>query len=102
MSGGSWDYVCFRIDEAAERLKRERCPYRRALGEKMLLIGKAMHDIEWVDSCDYGPGEELEAIKTALGNDAQGLALGQLLKDAEVLIAELRSFTETKEDHEQR
>jgi hypothetical protein len=27
------------------------------------LVGKAAHDIEWVDSCDYGPGDEVEAIR---------------------------------------
>lgn len=27
------------------------------------LVSEAMHDIEWVDSSDYGPGDELPAIQ---------------------------------------
>lgn len=26
-------------------------------------VGKAAHDVEWVDSGDYGPGDEVEAIR---------------------------------------
>jgi hypothetical protein len=31
MSGGSWDYICFNIEEAADNLKAEGCELRRAL-----------------------------------------------------------------------
>ena len=62
MSGGSWDYVCYKIDEAADNLIHERCPERRALGHLMHKVGKAMHDIEWVDSGAVATAEEeLEA-----------------------------------------
>ena len=27
------------------------------------LVADAMHDVEWVDSCDYGPGDEVSAIR---------------------------------------
>lgn len=27
------------------------------------LVAEAAHDIEWVDSSDYGPGDEVEAIR---------------------------------------
>jgi len=94
MSGGSWDYFCYKMQDAGERLLREKDPYRRALGEKMLLFADAMHDIEWVDSGDWGPGDEIPAIKKALGEGAPSLAFNKLLGDAEKLIAELRSFVE--------
>lgn len=36
------------------------------------LVSQAMHDVEWVDSCDYGQGDELAAIRAVrayLGTD---------------------------------
>ena len=27
------------------------------------LVARAMHDIEWIDSGDYGPGDEIEALE---------------------------------------
>lgn len=63
MSGGSYDYVCFKIQDAAENLRKTHTDPRRAAFRKLLrLVGDAMHDIEWVDSCDYAPGDEHKAI----------------------------------------
>lgn len=67
MSGGSWDYVFHRFTEVAERLESARQPERRALGKHLSLIADAMHDIEWVDSADKSPGDELPAIEKVLG-----------------------------------
>ena len=69
MSGGSWDYITFRIDEVADRLKGEKDPLRRLLGERVSLLAKVMHDIEWVDSGDKSDGDEIEAIKAFLSVD---------------------------------
>lgn len=67
MSGGSYDYLCFKIDEAANRLTsysdHSDTYHRQKFAELLKLVGKAMHDIEWVDSCDCGPGDEVEAIE---------------------------------------
>lgn len=90
MSGGSWDYVYFRVEEAGHRLKRSECPYRKALGERLVLTAKALHDIEWVDSADYGLGDDIESIKIALGQDSGLLALGELKKQFEVLINQMK------------
>lgn len=62
MSGGSWDYVDIKFTDVGKRLLSEKCPYRRALGKIVLDIAKAMHEIEWVDSSDMGPGDEMESI----------------------------------------
>ncbi len=84
MSGGSWDYLYSRVTEAASRLEetplesadsfelgykvpttitREDIQYSRmALGQLLRLVADALHDIEWVDSSDYGNGREVEAI----------------------------------------
>lgn len=61
MSGGSYDYVCFKI----QGIELSGCltnPRRAAFQKLLGLVGKAIHDIEWVDSCDYGKGDEDKAI----------------------------------------
>lgn len=63
MSGGSYDYLCYKIEDAAESLHRTESDSRRSSFQKLLrLISKAMHDIEWVDSCDYGNGDDYASI----------------------------------------
>lgn len=63
MSGGSYDYLCYKMHDAASRLKHKNQPsYRRAFGELMLACSKAMKDIEWVDSGDMTGEDDKEAI----------------------------------------
>ena len=63
MSGGSYDYLCYKMEDAASTLCQKGQPaYRKAFGELMRKCAKAMHDIEWVDSCDMGPGDDEKAI----------------------------------------
>lgn len=62
MSGGSWDYVYEKFESIGTALNGSKDPKRRALGKKIILIAKALHDIEWVDSGDYAEGREYEAI----------------------------------------
>lgn len=83
MSGGSWDYIYYKFDEVAERLVSDGRAERRALGRLMLKIGKAMHDIEWVDSGDKGAGDEVAAIRDALGG-TQAAALAELQEAVEM------------------
>lgn len=67
MSGGSWQYLYDKIDDAADRLiTGKRVPERIAFGHHMKKVAAAMHDIEWVDSCDYGCGAEIKAIDAVL------------------------------------
>jgi hypothetical protein len=41
-------------------------PERIAFADLLERVAKAMHDIEWVDSCDYGEGDELPAINACI------------------------------------
>lgn len=84
MSGGSWNYFYREVEDVAGRLLFEACPLRRALGIKLKHVAKALHDIEWVDSSDYGKGDEIKAIKAALGSDGVTLTA-----DAAVAMIEL-------------
>lgn len=63
MSGGSMDYLHQRVGEASFNLST---PLRRAFRAHLSLVAKALHDIEWVDSGDYGKGDEEAAIRAVL------------------------------------
>lgn len=63
MSGGSYDYICFRIEELELNIrKQEKDPRRASFAKLVGLVGKAMYAVEWVDSCDWAPGDEHKAI----------------------------------------
>jgi hypothetical protein len=63
MSGGSYDYFCFKLEQFAYDIRyQSKYPKRAAFAQLLLLCSEAAHDIEWVDSGDYGDGGEDEAI----------------------------------------
>jgi len=92
MSGGSWDYACHRFEEVSDRLLRSDKTERVALGRLIAKVAKAMHDIEWVDSCDFGEGDEIKTINNALGKDHVGLKKEVLIERVEKLIEELKEL----------
>jgi hypothetical protein len=96
MSGGSYDYACYKVSQFADDLEvherkvpeyeadwqvynkaerrwmtpEESAPViarvrglRAWFVEHLRLVSQAMHDIEWVDSGDYGPGDEVDALE---------------------------------------
>ena len=93
MSGGSWDYLSFKIDEAVDRLLVSPDPLRRVFGQQLKLSAKALYDIEWVDSGDMAPGDERPAIEVALGKDARALELAEVQQEIEALIAQYRELS---------
>jgi hypothetical protein len=102
MSGGSWDYVFSRFDGVANRLAKESDPLRRLLGRRVELISKALHDIEWVDSDDYGSGDDVAAIKAVLSADLAADVRDEINAVAARTTAEievLRSFAVTDYDN---
>lgn len=87
MSGGSYEYLCFKMQEAALKLmKRDQSAYRKAFGELMMKCSKAMHDIEWVDSADLSEGDDLKSIMNCI---AFSDVLKATTKDAEKVSSEL-------------
>lgn len=73
MSGGSYDYSYQKVLEMADQLAHSPSPLRRAFSVHLKKVAVAMHDIEWVDSCDYGKGDENPAIKACLEDDLEAL-----------------------------
>lgn len=64
MSGGSMNYLYSKVLHDSEFPLDT--PERIAFAEHLKLVAKALHDIEWVDSGDYGPGDESAAILACL------------------------------------
>ena len=86
MSGGSWDYICYRLEELADSLSTETDPMRVAMSVKVRELAKAMHDIEWVDSGDYGKGDDTKSIKKFLGKNPEGLIAKEQIKKIKKLL----------------
>lgn len=91
MSGGSWDYVYSRIDDIADRLTSDANPLRRAMVPSVRALAKAMRAIEWVDSGDYGDGDDEELIRDFLAScgSVDAAVLSVLICDAKEAHARL-------------
>lgn len=101
MSGGSWNYLYQTMEDAADRLQntsteQECCEDRRVLGVLLRKVANAMHAIEWVDSCDYSSGDEVEPIKACFEHGFYKQATLQQLKSQVELLAEKISHWEKK------
>jgi len=84
MSGGSYDYVCYTIENLADSIESRSPtdPLRVAFTKHLRLVAKAAHDIEWVDSGDYGRGDDEAAIRAVLHPAAEINAAIQIAEDA--------------------
>lgn len=88
MSGGSWDYLYSKIEEAAVRLcSKEQPSYRRSFGEHMKKISKAMHAIEWADSYDSSEEYAKKAIMEIISpRDCLNVSIAEAIKISDELI----------------
>lgn len=84
MSGGSYDYRFEHIERLAYEIRKQTSdPKRRAFADLLDLCAKAAHDIEWVDSGDYGRGDEIPAIEAALNFNGADAVTNTLIRDLE-------------------
>ncbi|MFA5892098.1 MAG: hypothetical protein WDA27_14305 [Actinomycetota bacterium] len=87
MSGGSYDYLYSKIQDAANSVNERgttRGPLRAAFAVHLHLVAKAMQHVEWVDSCDSSPGAEDDAIRACLAPGAECDAAREALEAAMV------------------
>jgi len=82
MSGGSMDYLCYKVEEASFALIT---PERKAFKKHLRLVAKALKAIEWNDSGD-GAADEEELIRKCLGEVA---VLDACVEDARRVLQEL-------------
>lgn len=66
MSGGSMNYLYSRLEWEGIDSIEQSTPERKAFVAHLRKVARALHDIEWVDSGDYGPGDEVAAIMEVL------------------------------------
>jgi hypothetical protein len=85
MSGGSMNYLYSKLEY--DSTFDTNTPERRAFKEHLALVAKALHDIEWVDSGDCGPGYENKAIRACL---AETKVLEASIQRAEEALQELK------------
>ena len=88
MSGGSYQYVFYQIEQLAHDI-RPTSALRKAFKAHMVKVAAACKAIEWVDSGDCGEGDEDDPIRICLGSNATALVLHEVLNDAEKISAEL-------------
>lgn len=89
MSGGSMNYLYSKLEYDATF--PTNTPERQAFRAHLQLVVKALHDIEWVDSGDSGPGDENAAIRACL---SQGAVLDAAIKQAEAALRDLSAEIE--------
>lgn len=63
MSCGSYDYTYLRINNLSIDIEDYGIEERKKFKALLRLVAEAAHDIEWVDSGDYGFGDEISAIE---------------------------------------
>ena len=94
MSGGALNYVYQQLDEVAEKLIKEKSPYRKAFGKHLLKVSGALFETEWVMSGDKSDGDEIEAIENCLKG---GDVLDSAIIEAREVIIELKKLLEDYE-----
>ena len=93
MSGGSLDYIYHKVEDVADSIEnRTDEPLYRAFADHLRVVSKALHDIEWEFSGDYGSGDAEESIKKVLGDSADKKSIDILKSDAEKLINRIKKF----------
>lgn len=86
MSGGSMDYLSYKVEDATFR---ESTPERKAFRLHLRKVAEAMRKIEWNDSGDGEDGES-EAIRACIGDGAVlDSAIDKAHEAAKLLQAEL-------------
>lgn len=85
------EYLCYRVQDVAEKLCKDEIPYRRAFGDHLKLIAKALHDIEWVDSSDMSHPDDEKAIMDCISKSD---VLVQVKKECIEFIKQIKKLLE--------
>ena len=88
MSGGSLDYVCYKLDDAIEVIERRATTVlQTAFAVHLKDVSKALHDLEWVFSGDYGDGDDVEALRKVVNKEME---LEAATNDARIALKQLQ------------
>lgn len=92
MSGGSHNYAFIHVDQFADEISRDPDPLRRAFAKHLSKVAVAMRDIEWVDSGDYGAGDDAHAIQCCLGENWKGATYDAILHELHLIEAQIEDI----------
>lgn len=84
------NYLYSRVEEAEFK---ESTPLRRSLRAHLKKVSEALRAVEWVDSGDWGPGDEDGPIRELL---APGAELAQLLIEGRALVKRLAEVVDSE------
>ena len=88
MSGGSLDYVCYKVDDAIDTIeKRATTVLQKAFAKHLKDVAKALHDLEWVYSGDYSDGDDVEALRKVVNKEME---LEAATNDARIALKQLQ------------
>lgn len=91
MSGGSLEYLCFKVQDAVHTIAHyERGgPRWAAFAEHLNLVADALHDCEWVMSSDYGYDGANESIDKVITADQAGVAALEIARRLHASLGDL-------------
>lgn len=99
MSGGSMNYLYSRIESDANFCTDT--PMRKAFAAHLMKVTRALHDIEWVDSGDYGPGDDVDAIRECIGDaPALEVAIAQARESITAMFKEINHAVQVLQQSE--
>ena len=88
MSGGSLDYVCYKLDDAIEVIERRATTVlQKAFAAHLKDVSKSLHDLEWVFSGDYSDGDDVEALRKVVNKEME---LEAATNDARIALKQLQ------------
>lgn len=95
MSGGSLDYVYFKVESAAHDIAREsftnKIPELKAFKDHLVKVAEVLHDVEWFLSGDYTEETMVKSIKKLLSEEQ---VLDSVVKEAEEILIKLTTSLE--------
>ena len=94
MSGGSWDYAFYKLEDIAGYC--DRSPLYRPLKTHLIRLAKVLHELEWNDSGDSSlTAEQTTALILSVvsGKDVEEAAREQL-KEMEMIVETYRKLIE--------
>ena len=91
MSGASMNYLYSKLLHDSDF--EQNTPERKAFAKHIALVAQALHDIERVDSGDYGPGDEVAAINACLGRPVAYKYIYEYGTTAEGIRGRIRSLS---------
>ena len=88
MSGGSLDYVCYKLDDAIEVIERRAATVLQiAFAAHLKDVSKALHDLEGVFSGDYSDGDDVDALRKVVNKEME---LEAATNDARIALKQLQ------------